>query len=79
MNIRSVASVAILAAAGAMALVLSGCGERPQAVSYHQGSYSGKPDTPPYSDPPWNGNKQQWEDDMRQRVQNQNEYKRIGG
>ena len=35
----------LLAAAAAVAL--SACGERPQVVSYKQGTYQGKPDAPP--------------------------------
>ncbi|HEX7329169.1 MAG TPA: hypothetical protein VF428_11590 [Casimicrobiaceae bacterium] len=75
---RPVQSVAI-AVAVAAAFVLTGCGERPQAVVYKQGTYQGKTDQQPWSVAPWNGNKQQWEDAMRQRVQDQNEYKRMGG
>ena len=59
--------------------MLAGCGERPQVINYKQGTYQGKPDTPPYANAPFNGNK----DDVgarrsRTRNQNQNEYKRIG-
>lgn len=60
-------------------LVVAGCGERPQVVNYKQGTYQGKPDTPAYSGAPFNGNRQQWENEMRTRNQAQNEYKRIGG
>jgi hypothetical protein len=60
-----------------LALFLAGCGERPQVVSYKQGSYQGKPDTPAYKGPPFNGDKTQWDHAMEARAQNQNEYKRI--
>ena len=64
---------------GAMAaLMLSGCGERPQVIEYKQGTYQGKPDEQPYAAAPFNGNKDQWERDIRNRTQNQNEYRRIG-
>ena len=64
---------------GAMAaLMLAGCGERPQVIEYKQGKYQGKPDEPPYAAAPFNGNKDQWERDVRTRTQHQNEYKRIG-
>lgn len=76
---RPAPSVVVIAVAAVAAFVLAGCGERPQAISYKQGTYQGKTDQPPWSVAPWNGNKQQWEDDMRQRVQDQNEYKRMGG
>ena len=69
---------ALLVAAGvAFALVLAGCGERPQVVQYKQGNYQGKPDTPPYEGAPYNGNKAEWERAIKQRNQNQNEYKRT--
>lgn len=70
-------SVAVFA--GALALALAGCGERPQVVNYKQGSYQGKPDTQPWSNAPFNGNQQQWDNAIRTRNQAQNEYKRIGG
>ena len=58
-------------------LLVAGCGERPQGVNYKQGSYSGKPDTPPYKAAPFNGDKTKWEHALEARAQNQNEYKRI--
>jgi hypothetical protein len=64
---------------GAMAaLMLAGCGERPQVIDYKQGKYQGKPDEQPYAAAPFNGNKDMWERDIRNRTQNQNEYRRIG-
>jgi hypothetical protein len=64
---------------GAMAAVmLAGCGERPQVIEYKQGKYQGKPDEAPYVAAPFNGNKDLWERDIRNRTQNQNEYRRIG-
>jgi uncharacterized lipoprotein len=64
---------------GAMAAVmLAGCGERPQVMEYKQGKYQGKPDEAPYVAAPFNGNKDMWERDIRNRTQNQNEYRRIG-
>jgi hypothetical protein len=63
----------------ALALVLTACGERPQVVSYKQGSYQGKPDTQPWTNAPYNGDRKQWDDAIRTRNQTQNEYKRIGG
>jgi hypothetical protein len=66
-------------AAGAMAaLMLAGCGERPQVIEYKQGKYQGKPDAPPYAAAPFNGDQAKWESEIRTRTQNQNEYKRIG-
>ena len=57
--------------------LLAACGERPQVVQYKQGKYQGKPDTPAYSNAPFNGDKVAWEKALTQRNQSQNEYKRI--
>jgi len=70
-------SVAVLASV--VALGLAACGERPQVVNYKQGTYQGKPDTPPYANAPFNNNKDDWERAIRTRQQSQNEYKRTGG
>ena len=59
------------------ALLLAACGERPQVVRYKQGTYQGKPDTPAYSNAPFNGNRQQWDNAIDTRAQAQNEYVRI--
>ena len=64
--------------AAACALTLASCGERPQVVNYKQGSYQGKPDTQPWTNEPFKGNQQQWDNAIRERNQAQNEYKRIG-
>ena len=66
------ASIVVAAAA-----LLAACGERPQVLEYKQGKYQGKPDTPAYSNAPFNGDKNAWEKALAQRNQNQNEYKRI--
>jgi len=63
--------------AAAIALVLAGCGERPQVVNYKQGKYQGKPDTAAYSNAPFNGNKQQWDNAIETRTRDQNEYARL--
>ena len=74
---RAAARLAIAVGAGAFLLSVAGCGERPQVIEYKQGTYQGKPDTPPYSNAPWNGNKDAWDKALAQRAQNQNEYKRT--
>jgi hypothetical protein len=61
----------------AIACALSACGEYPQTVVYKQGEYQGKADVRAYDNAPWNGDKAQWEKDIRARGQNQNEYKRV--
>jgi hypothetical protein len=66
-----------VALASAFALGLAACGERPQVVNYKQGTYQGKPDTQPWANAPFNGNKEQWEQAIRTRNQSQNEYKRT--
>jgi hypothetical protein len=76
---RRLEAIVVPLAAALSALMLAGCGERPQVVDYKQGTYSGKPDTPAWSNPPFNGNEQEWTNTLKQRAQNQNEYKRIGG
>lgn len=72
-------SLFVVMLAAVAASTLAGCGERPQVVVYKQGTYQGKPDTPPWSGAEWGGNKQQWENAIHQRNQAQNEYKRMGG
>jgi hypothetical protein len=70
-------SIAVIALAGAVAVGVSACGERPQVVNYKQGAYQGKPDTPPYANAPFNNNKDDWERAIRTRNLNQTEYKRT--
>ncbi|HVF63345.1 MAG TPA: hypothetical protein VNE58_05060 [Casimicrobiaceae bacterium] len=70
--------VVVSIAAIALATGLTACGERPQVVNYKQGTYQGKPDTPPYANAPFNNNKDDWERSIRTRQQAQNEYKRTG-
>jgi hypothetical protein len=72
--IKQALAPAVLAA---FALVVAGCGERPQVVQYKQGTYQGKQDTKPYESAPWNGNQTEWERTIKTRNQNQNEYKRT--
>jgi hypothetical protein len=67
----------IALAAGLSLAALAACGERPQVVTYKQGTYQGKPDTPPYQNAPFNGDKAAWDRAIAQRAQNQNEYKRT--
>ena len=61
-----------------LALGLAACGEKEQVTVYKQGKYQGKPDTPPYQNAPFNGSQQEWDNAIRSRNQNQNEYKRTG-
>ena len=68
--------IAGLLLAGAGALLVTGCGERPQVVNYKQGTYQGKPDSRPY-ETQFKGNRQEWDTALTTRTQAQNEYKRI--
>jgi hypothetical protein len=67
----------LTAAVTLLALGVAGCGERPQVINYKQGKYQGKPDTPAFANAPFNGNKQQWENEIDNRAQEQNEYVRL--
>lgn len=75
-----IAGIVALAALG-----LGGCGEHEQVIAYKQGKYQGKPDTLPWNNAPlaydsakWTqGNEQSWQDEIKARTQNQNEYVRI--
>ena len=69
--------IAAVAAGIAVAVGLAGCGERPQVIEYKQGKYQGKPDQPPWESARFNGNQTEWELAIKQRAQNQNEYKRT--
>ena len=73
----SLRSAVLAIGAIAVLLALAGCGERPQVINYKQGTYQGKPDTPAYDNPPFNGNRQQWEHEIDTRNQSQNEYVRL--
>jgi hypothetical protein len=66
----------MIAIAALAAILLAGCGERPQVVNYKQGTYQGKPDARPY-DAQFNGNRQEWDNAIRNRTEAQNEYKRV--
>lgn len=68
--------------AGAAALLLAACGEKPQDVATGK-----KPDVPNWQGadnahvaPGWKaGDKAAWEEQLRTRAQGQNEYQRVGG
>lgn len=69
----------VMVIASALALALAACGERPQVVNYKQGTYQGKPDTPPYANAPYNNNKDDWERSIQARQQAQSEYRLARG
>ncbi|MGH8751765.1 MAG: hypothetical protein ACREUV_08680 [Burkholderiales bacterium] len=61
---------------GALAVSFSGCGEKP-AVIYKQGKYQGKPDTQPWDNEQFKGNRTAWENAIKARAELENEYKRT--
>ena len=61
---------------GTLAIGLSGCGERP-AVIYKQGKYQGKPDTQPWDNEQFKGDRVAWENTLKARAQGENEYNRA--
>lgn len=65
-----------LVACALSVLFLSAC-ERAQVTTYKQGEYQGKKDSQPWDNAKYAQNKEAWENDMRARSQNQNEYKRT--
>jgi hypothetical protein len=74
----------VIAAVG-LASGLAGCGEPEQVVVYKQGKYQGKPDGRPWDSEPvayarttWTkGNRESWEEAIKQRQLGQHEHKRI--
>ena len=59
------------------AILCAGCGEEKQVSVYKQGEYSGKADAQPWDSPSYGGDKQKWDQALRQRAQSQNEYVRT--
>jgi major membrane immunogen (membrane-anchored lipoprotein) len=70
---RTVAMVLACALAGALAA----CGERPQDITYKQGTYQGKQDTQPWDNDTFKKDQKAWELALKDRAQAQNEYKRA--
>jgi hypothetical protein len=64
---------------------LAACGEPEQVVVYKQGKYQGKPDAQPWNSEPlayesakWNkGDRNSWEEQIKQRQLAQHEHRRI--
>jgi hypothetical protein len=61
-----------LTAAAALAFVAAGCGE-PGGVTVYQG----KPDTQPWDNEQFKGNRAEWEKAIKKRTEGQNEYARV--
>jgi hypothetical protein len=66
----------IIAVVAALPWALTGCGENTQVTVYKQGRYQGKPDTTPWDNPQFKGDKLAWETAIKKRNEGQNEYSR---
>jgi len=66
----------LVAAAIGLALGAAGCGERTSVTVYKQGKYQGKPDSLPWANDAFKGDKLAWEKAIRARNGGQNEYAR---
>ena len=73
----SVCKLVLAVAAGALTLTLAACGEKPTVTVYKQGQYQGKPDTQPWDNEQFKGDKVAWEKAVKARSLGQNEYERI--
>lgn len=67
----------LLIAAAALPLVAAGCGEKPTVTVYKQGQYQGKPDTQPWDNEQFKGDRAAWEKAVKARNLGQNEYERV--
>ena len=67
--------LAVAAVAGLVAIT-GGCGESTQVTVYKQGKYQGKPDTQPWDNDLFKGDKLAWETAIKKRNEGQNEYSR---
>ena len=61
-------------AAGAVALLIAGCGDKP--VVYKQGQYQGRSDSRPWDNDQFKGSQVEWEKAIKARNLGQNEYTR---
>lgn len=68
----------LVAVALVLPLFAAGCGEKSAVTVYKQGEYQGKTDTQPWNDAKFKGDKAAWEDAIKTRTQNQNDYVRVG-
>ena len=62
-------------AGGLLVLLVAGCGDKP--VIYKQGQYQGKPDSQPWDNTQFKGNRVEWEKAIKARNQGQDEYTRA--
>jgi hypothetical protein len=66
-----------IAVCAACAWGVAGCGDKPPVTIYKQGQYQGKPDSQPWDNPQFKGDKVAWENAIRRRTDGQNEYTRA--
>jgi len=71
--------ILILAAVAALPWAVTGCGEKPTVTIYKAGEYKGKPDTQPWANDQFKGDRAAWEKTVKGRNLGQNEYVRISG
>ncbi|MBI3045760.1 MAG: hypothetical protein HYY78_23370 [Betaproteobacteria bacterium] len=69
--------ILVVAMAVVLPLVAGGCGEKPTVTVYKQGKYQGKPDTQPWDNERFKGDKVAWEKAVKARNLGQNEYERV--
>jgi hypothetical protein len=51
----------VVAAIAVLLLIIAGCGEKPAVTVYKQGHYQGKPDSQPWDNDQFKGDKLAWE------------------
>ena len=66
----------IVVVAAALLPWVAGCGEKPSVTVYKQGTYQGKPDSQPWDNDQFKGDKMAWERTIKARNDGQNEYSR---
>lgn len=69
----------IVALTAVLPLGLAACGEKPQVTNYKAGKYQGKPDTPPWENEQFKGDRAAWEKTVNARALAQNEFLRTDG
>jgi major membrane immunogen (membrane-anchored lipoprotein) len=69
-----------LVAAAVSPLVLTACGGEGEnkPITYKAGTYQGAKYTPPWDNDRFKGDERSWQDNLRVRAQNQNDYSRMG-
>jgi major membrane immunogen (membrane-anchored lipoprotein) len=68
-----------LMAAAVSPLALTACGgDEKKPVVFKQGTYQGIKYTPPWENDRFKGDERAWQDALRLRAQNQNDYSRMG-